>query len=762
MLKTAPTTCATARWVAVTALLSTLLLSGCGGGSADSVDDGLPTAPPTTAEPTPTATDVPQRAAALAKTLVEATTASQAVAAAVEVLAFGGIAQADGSAMQRFAVAPAASWTIDRSLTFNLAAEAHARDVSGRITLDELGQMWADFGFPFGGVGSPGEQLLAFLRAWLAEAQANPGDSDGFTPALIAALAARQQPAVDLMDPATRPGDVRLTLLELELLVAAFDRLFEPDASASASPNRERTLAVDPCTDMKQALNTIGGKLAKGGLMVGKKLWGDEVLKALGLTPDLIKAYENYGKLLKALDTTVKVVKMVQIYASAQVTLEVQGSNPVRKPPRGGPRVLVPVKATAGVPEEDWREYQQNNSSETYQAFKACLSFVGMPSPLDLKDIASKIDSWRVSWKLLSGAPRHAFVSSDVNAFNASFAGHPFAMTLQRSSPASAEATLKVDITEEPPLATLFQGPLVTADVRVKAEVFTAEPPSPALLTQVTNLLGTIGALVDLSVGWIQTMFPPATTTVIRVQFHDLPTSLQAEYALSMTFDEPTLRGTPAQVRHTIGGSGRGMLQRRALTAGGADAGLDAYGGTVDFAYANLASTWIGGADDCPREFGYQKRNGSFQLYAGPRLLLNGNQVSYDANAPMQVNFTGDEVPTSLWPAEKQTQTIRCDDTYGQVVTFDWNNIVFVPAANALNLIDQKLMSLSENSATVPGWDMRNGRLLADGTLEMRRTTPTTVTVLGTGGGSTIALDTVIRSVDAVIRLKPTFEATGP
>lgn len=763
---------------AIALLTLSAALAGCGGGDGDSGTEppdaggspppgggtptppppggGTPTPPPVAIDP-PTVADAPQRAAALAASLVGATTPAAAVAATAESLAIGGVALADAGATQRAPLAPAASWTIDPALAFNLAAEAHARAVSGRVSVDELARMWADFGFPFAGEGTPGEQLLGFLREWLAQARAEPAVASGFVPALIAELAARQLPAVDLADPALAPSELRLTLLEIELLHAAFDRQFQPGAAQATSLVRRRPLAADPCSAMKDAFNTIAGKLGKGGLALGQEVWGEAALKAIGLTPDQIKAYEAYGEVLSALDNTLKVVKLVQIYASAQVMLEVQGPNPVRKPQRGDARVLVPVKASAGVPEADWRDYQRNNSSQAYQTLKSCLGQAGMPMPLDLKDIAEKVGDWRVSWKLLSGSPQHAFVSTDVNVFDASFAGNPFAMKLQRSSPVAAEATLKVDIEEEPPLATLFQGPLVTANVRVKAEVLTAEPPSPELLTQVTNLIGTVGALVDLSVGWIQTMFPPATTTTVRVQYHDLPASLQASYSISMTFDEPVIRGSKPQIRHTIAGSGQGSLKRGTLRAGPDDA-MDFYGGTVGFTYSDLSSTWIGEDDGCSHEFSYKLRHGDFQLFAGPRLLMKGDEVVYDAEAPMQVNFTGDEVPSTRWPAEQQTHTIRCDKTYPQVVTMPMNHVVFVPAANALNLIDAKLMSLGPNSATVPGWDMRNARLLSDGTLELRRMTPATVTVLAADGGKTIAFDTVIRSVDSMILLKPTFD----
>src|SRR5207302_5517860 len=123
--------------------------------------------------------------------------------------------------------------SIGPTLAFNLAAEAHDKAIAGRLTVTEVAQMWKDLGFVFEGTGTPGDQLLAFLSGWVRGAQPKPDAAESFTPLFLQEMAKRQQPAVDLTDPNVQPADVRLTLLELELVAAAFDRDLQPSAKTT-------------------------------------------------------------------------------------------------------------------------------------------------------------------------------------------------------------------------------------------------------------------------------------------------------------------------------------------------------------------------------------------------------------------------------------------------------------------------------------------------------------------------------------------------
>ena len=749
-------TCALGARSPLPLLVLLLSLGACGGGSDTATDPDASTPPATPAPPVTGNDGTPASVASyavhalqLTSQIVDATSAAQAVDGTRQALASGGVRVAGGSAQPLAARAPAASWDMDSGLAFNLAAEAHDRAVSGRLTLAELGQMWADFGFPFAGTGTPGQQLLGFLRESLLAARAQPAQANGFTPLFIAEMAQRQQPAFDLADAAAQPEALRLSLLEIELLHAMFDRAFK-SSNPSASDARKHAAAVSDglCDEMKKFYGAIGGKLIDSGVDYLKDQLADKALGAIGMTQAEIKLFSKYGKMFGALSSALKVVKLAQMYAAGQATLSVEGANPVRKPAWNGARQLVSVKATAGVPDQDWQDYQKANGSESYQTAKSCLGQLGAPMPLDLKDIASAAGDWRVGWDLTKGSPKHALVPTDVNDFNASIAGNPFGMKLVRTGAASAEARLKVDIKEESQLATLFQGPIVTTDVRVRARVFTNEPPSPLLLAQITSVLGTVSALVDLSVGWAQAMLPPVSSTVIKVEYHDVPLLLDASMQLSMSFDAPHFRSDPPRVHHTLAGNWAGRLTRETKLSVGTE--YEFYQGSGIFSFGALST--LSHVDDsgCNVSYAYAKRDGLFWMNLGPAVRLD-SEVNPDG--PEQLGLGAGGIPVSDWPQEQKTMTVACPGPPPDTTTISlpFTPEIFVAAANAMNLQDALLMT---EGIPPPGMYLNRGRLLTDGTLELSYTAPTTVSIIVPGAD---VLQTKIVSQNSVIRLRPTY-----
>ncbi len=690
--------------------------------------------------------------------IVGARLPEQAVNATAQVLVDGGVRVYGGKAKALAARAPAASWSIDRATVFNLAAEARDRAVSGRLTLADTAKMWADFGFPFGGSGTPGEQLLAFVREGVLEGRAQPASGRQFAPLFIAAMALRQDTPVDVADPATRPENVRLTLLEIELLHAHFDRAFvlSPTASASAFDRkglaidgRRRTLAVSDglCTEIQKFYGAVGSKALEAGVQYVQGQLTERSLAAIGMTPSEVAQFGKYGKIFGALGSVLKFVKLAQIYAAGQATLTIEGPNPVRKPEYRGPRRLVPVKATAGVPDAAWQDYQKNNGSEAYQSAKSCLGLLGAPLPLDLKDIAGQAANWRVSWELTSGSPKHALIKTDVNVFNASFAGNPFTMKLVQAGPSAAEATLKVDINEESQLATLFQGPIVTTKVRVRARVQTAEPPSPEVLAGIVSLAGTVASVVDLSVGWIQAMIPPTSSTTILVEYHDEPLSLDATFRMSMVYDYPYFRGDAPLDRHTISGNWAGLLTRQTLASAGTD--YNYYTGVGKFDYSGVSTANRVDENGCVYSSTYALRNGKFQMNVGPAVSRAGTVLP---DEPEQLWLGAADVPLNEWPNETRTQTEACPDSDPQTATFPAPSGIFVAAANAMNLQDSRFFNPAEGAPK--GIYLNRGRLLTDGTLELSFTNPVTVSVIVSGAG---AVDTKIVQQNNLIRLRPVY-----
>jgi hypothetical protein len=695
----------------------------------------------------------------LANQIVNGTTPTEVVTATQQALAAGGVTVGDVGRVDLPAAPPAASWFVDPYLVFNLATEAHGRAVSGRFTLDDLGLMWQELGFPFLGQGTPGEQLLAFLRGWLEDVATDPSAANFFTPRFIAAMVGHQEPPVSLTDAATRPADVRLSLLEVELLMAAFDRAYQPDVNApeglsavlSETGDSGVVLAselqgdVGPCTQMKQLYGTIGSKLVQKGVGYIKGEITTKALMGLGMTEAEVKLFNTYQKFFDALNIAMKIIKMLQIYASTEVLLTVEGANPVHKPHKSQPRVLVPVSARAGIPDEAWQQFQQSQQSDAYKAVKDCLGFAGLTLPYDLKDIADKVGSWRIAWDLIRGSPKHATIPSDVNIFDASSAGNPFGMKLVRDG-GSAKATLKVDVAREPELATTLKGPVVTANVTVKAKVFTAEPPDPALVAKVTSLLGTISALTDLSTGWIQTMLPPTSTTKIKVQFHDLPIAIEASVKIDMEFNFTHFRDEPPEYRQTAKGDWTARLEPdQPVTA---EKDIEAYSGSglMNFQSATKRKLDQDPGDICTETYTEKPINGSVGGKVRGAFNIKGQPRPDDPP-----EFVMGIADAGSAPGEEETLTVRCGDD--EFTTVNTLRSIMIGAINALNLMDDVLLSEIPTSK-LPGLHLDRWEAKPDGTLERMLTGSKTVSVILLDG---TAADTEVISQNNLLRLQPIY-----
>ena len=149
----------------------------------------------------------------------------QSFEAAQEALARAGIATVDENGVYVAAYLPASPMPDTHPGILALTLEARDRENSYRMTVDELAQSLSDLGWPFLPLPSPGEQLIDFLAAWINAAGESPSDPQSFTPLFLAEMAKHQIPAVDLSSGDADPSQARLSLLELRLFTAAFDRI---------------------------------------------------------------------------------------------------------------------------------------------------------------------------------------------------------------------------------------------------------------------------------------------------------------------------------------------------------------------------------------------------------------------------------------------------------------------------------------------------------------------------------------------------------
>ncbi|HEX6164133.1 MAG TPA: hypothetical protein VFZ31_12255 [Vicinamibacterales bacterium] len=389
-----------------------------------------------------------------------------------------------------------------------------------------------------------GERLMQLLQAWVTNAAAAPNDPRSFTPLFLAEMALRQDPPIDLLgtqfsrlgrDPSIavdlrglpRSGRLRLTLLEIQLMSAAFLRI--PDASASLQPSAwpsgiGRLLPAyvvsaqaTPCSDLMQNAEKVGKML--GGDLGGAAYTG---VVGAGTGAALDKAIqsaigeaaaENFGKVMDALNLASKIARLVSFYSDTQVS--VAADEPFVHKPLGVNK-YVAFEATAGVSDEDLAEYQRalEKVSQQDRATRDCLEAAGMPKFTNLGDLAKEAEQWLVDWRIVEGSPQHSYFSMPPNVF---YLPGRQAMKLIRKSDSSASAVFVVDILPEKE----HHGKIVRAHVTVRASVDAAQAPSlGTLLNPITGVLGLVESLVELGAGWFQYMNQPKAYRTVEVDYH--------------------------------------------------------------------------------------------------------------------------------------------------------------------------------------------------------------------------------------------------
>lgn len=389
-----------------------------------------------------------------------------------------------------------------------------------------------------------GERLMQLLSGWVRNAAAAPDDPRSFTPLFLAEMARLQDPPIDLLGtPFNRIGRrdgppmdlrgnprsarLRLTLLEIQLISAAFLRV--PAASASLRPlpwlrdpgmmfaSYTVSAQEGPCSDLKKSVEelgkTLGGDLggaAAGG--VAGSAAGDALDKAIESAVGEAAA-DSFGKMMDAVNLASKIARLVSFYSDTQVAVTAN-PNYIHKPI--GLNEYVGFTATAGVSEEDLKEYQRalESASQQDRATRDCLEAAGMPKLTNLADLAKEAEEWLVEWEIVEGSPSHSYISIPPNKFDVY--GRK-AMKLRRESASSASAILVVDILPEQK----HEGKIVRTHVTTRASVDAAGAPSlGTLLNPLTGVLGLVESLVELGAGWFQYLNQPKAYSTIEVEYH--------------------------------------------------------------------------------------------------------------------------------------------------------------------------------------------------------------------------------------------------
>ena len=452
-----------------------------------------------------------------------------AVRAVEESLARGGVStgEPDGTIYTQ-AVEPAA---LSLALPFeveNLAVAALSS--SYQTDAAELGQMLAEFEWPFLVDSTPGEQIVAMLKELVIGAQALPDDPNSFTPLFLQHMAQSEEPPVDLSTGDAAPEDVHFDLLALRLLFAAFER--QADYS-----NAVQALAVpaanEPCSDAKKVLEGVygpfGGQLQGLAMSEAGPKFVEKAMDKAGAT----KAAGKSGDALGVLGTISKLWKLLDFYASSQVDVQIiDGSNRLHKPNENEADEERTFLATAGVSEADMKAYEAANANADSQASHAvrdCMATFGLPVFSDLGDLMKDAANWKIEWTIENNANHPNTRNEPPISWSPGKQEQPGATLLgnwrsgtHKASEYSYEAAFHVDVGGELISDHTGQPTVKIADVRVCGNVESAQPPDfLALVNATKTVIGLVDSIAELAAGWLREVAPPQSCRTLTVLWHE-------------------------------------------------------------------------------------------------------------------------------------------------------------------------------------------------------------------------------------------------
>ncbi len=467
----------------------------------------------------------------------------QSFEAVQEALARGGIATMDENGVYVAAYPPASPMpdTHPDILAMTLEERNHAY----RMTLEDLAQGLKDLGWPYSSASTPGEQLVSFLAAWISAAHDSPSDPLSFTPLFLAEMAQQQVPPVDLSSGSADPTQVHLSMLELALFSAAFDRIMVfPQSSIPPSPKaavlpRSSLIKMnlsqqeeDPCTKFKRFFygplatvilpDPLGKQLGDFGITY---IFGEALNKAIeGIGMDA----EAFGKAVAAVNVLGRISKLIELYSSLSVSVSVHGDNPVHKPMDGEAEKEVILDATVGVSEEDWNNYEQKYGElgmKIDRIARDCMSVLGLPTIADAGDIAKAVEGFAVEWSIVSGSPEHAYdAREDVQDQGCGYHLGRLRCSVMPVSDHSGKSSYVMDVLQNKPPETQAiheSGDLQSSSVEVCAQVDASEPPS--LSTFINGAMGGLGlanSITELVSGMILKLGKPEGCTTLGVTWH--------------------------------------------------------------------------------------------------------------------------------------------------------------------------------------------------------------------------------------------------
>lgn len=346
------------------------------------------------------ALDVPGVAPALADSLLQSTTFAAAYDATLSILAEGGVSVRFRTDVEGEGKAPQSTTHVFPTFAANLALEGSDRETMATYTLADFAAMMDNLGWPLPGSVTAADAWVTLFAEWYAEASANPDAPDSFAILFIAAMNQKQEPPANIATGTDDPSRIRLSLLEVELLVAAFDRV---TATSPLVPLSTRSLrqSSSPCSDFVEQSGVLGdiGQFIAGqltGTVIGKAL---EAYYGSELGDQMSTALSTAG-------TVAKIAKLIQQFRYGYIKLELTSADPVKKPLSNQPNKHGELRAVAGVDQQKYDDavaHGGGGSSPQHQAIADCMSSLGLPTTTDARDIAADASNWRVAWQITNG-----------------------------------------------------------------------------------------------------------------------------------------------------------------------------------------------------------------------------------------------------------------------------------------------------------------------------------------------------------------------
>lgn len=431
-------------------------------------------------------------------------------------------------------------------------ANREARLRVSRIEQDGHREAWAER--QAGPNYESGAALLQLLDAWVREAAKHPDDPQSFTPLFLAEMARLQEAPFDLLGSeymrpsrgadqpvdlrgAPRADDYRMTLLEMQLFLAAFQRGQPPVPTAgraTAWPSRFANNIVDAllppahaqsglsqCADIKKILGGDSpGESSATDWAVNET--GNAAFEALG------KLYGISEGLLSGIGSASKILRVVIQFANTEVKVHAEQGT-VHKPPSGGGdghgSRHAWFTASAGVDPKDLEDYEralQDQEARTGEILNQCFGALELPALQSLREIADAAENWRVQWEIRPLFPAHMNIPmGDPDNDFVKRNSVQREMPLKRASPAHAEARLKAMVEREQ----ASRGEVALAHHTVVAKVVdTGAPGFGEMVNAVKGMLGLgmTNTVVDMAAGWMKHILVPRAAAVQSIEYHCL------------------------------------------------------------------------------------------------------------------------------------------------------------------------------------------------------------------------------------------------